>query len=148
MSVIERCHFVAYSFVFPALSSLSAMRCIVTARRPHSSTPTLQNTNNQEDPSIPRPCLVDPRAPTRAFSFRLSHDYDSPPFSYTSPYGQTAYSLCRAAVLYSSPRRFTSVIRLSLPVAIDCSAIAYKRKSCYITFRYANRKYGRARLAD
>lgn len=64
MSVIERCHFVAYSFVFPALSSLSAMRCIVTARRPHSSTPTLQNTNNQEDPSIPRPCLVDPRAPT------------------------------------------------------------------------------------
>lgn len=64
MSVIERCHFVAYSFVFPALSSLSAMRCIVAARRPHSSTPALQNTNNQEDPSIPWFCLVDPCVPT------------------------------------------------------------------------------------
>lgn len=64
MSVIERCHFVAYSFVFPVLSSLSAMRCIVAARRPHSSTPTLQNTNNQEDPSIPRLRLVDSRIPT------------------------------------------------------------------------------------
>lgn len=73
MSIIERCHFVAYSFVFPALPSLSAVRCIVTARPLHSSTPpTLQNTNNQEDPSIPRfpsrppprLCLVDPHVPT------------------------------------------------------------------------------------
>lgn len=68
MSVIERCHFVAYSFVFPVLSSLSAMRCIVAARRPHSSTPTLQNTNNQEDSSIPpRLCLVNSHTPTFSF---------------------------------------------------------------------------------
>lgn len=138
MSVIERCHFVAYSFVFPALSSLSAMRCIVTARRPHSSTPTLQNTNNQEDPSIPRPCLVDPRAPTLSLSFRPSPDCASLPFSYSSSYNE-ATSLCRATVLYSSPWRFASVIRLSFPVAIDCSAIAYKRKSCSrLVMRIAN----------
>jgi hypothetical protein len=77
MSVIERCHFVAYSFVFPALPSLSAVPCIVTARPPHSSTPTLQNTNNQEDPSIhrspssppaPRLSLVDPSVFRDTFS--------------------------------------------------------------------------------
>lgn len=143
MSVIERCHFVAYSFVFPALSSLSAMRCIVAARRPHSSTPTLQNTNNQEDPSIPPAlCLVDPRVLTLS-PFDSTRSLSPSPSVSLSPLLSSHRALTKQPALLSSHRRDVlysssgaTVIRVSgsvalLRLAIERIAIAYiKTQSC------------------